>query len=219
VYAGKDPAIFVNSNNKIDSCTVTVYRLVKNQKCAFTGQAFFDESVQLTDEYVHGNRTGKQLPNSMWAKMPRTMLEKCAFAKALRSAFPESLSGMYTSDEISPENEQTEQPPVSVQPVERVSDYHSKEYLILINKVAEIDDKKRSAAQIQSDLESKFGYTSYSELTEANGLKINKLLQTVIANKLIDLQSAQEEKQIDTENSQQESQEAVFEESIPPTKI
>jgi phage recombination protein Bet len=95
-YAGKDQAryTYIPNTDQIESAVVTVYRMVQGQRCAFTGQAFYIEYKQ---------------DSSMWLKMPKTMLEKCAFAKALRAAFPETLSGMYTDDEINTNYINTEQ--------------------------------------------------------------------------------------------------------------
>ncbi len=73
------------------SATVTVWKIVQGNLRPFKATAHWDE-------YVQTNRDGS--PSQMWARMPRLMLAKCAEALALRKAFPQELSGIYTAEEM-----------------------------------------------------------------------------------------------------------------------
>lgn len=72
---------------------VVVFR--KGVAKPFTGIATYRSYVQT----YKNKKTGEVGPNNMWARLPDTMLAKCAEALALRKAFPE-LSGVYTVDEM-----------------------------------------------------------------------------------------------------------------------
>jgi phage recombination protein Bet len=59
---------------------------------------FNDVAVCLYHEFVGKNYDGDV--NAMWRTKPAHMIAKCAEAAALRAAFPNDLSGMFTDDEM-----------------------------------------------------------------------------------------------------------------------
>lgn len=90
-YAGQDEPEFVETDGKLTCAKVRVYRFRGEQRyLAAVGVAYMAEYRQ---------------SSPMWSKMPYTMLSKCAEALALRKAFPQDLSGLYTTEEMQQQTE------------------------------------------------------------------------------------------------------------------
>ncbi len=102
---GIDDAVYDTDNSDDplvehpNKASVTVYRFVNGQRVSFTASARWTE-------YAPNDKMG-----FMWKKMPYLMLGKCAEALALRKAFPNDLTGLYTNEEM-----QQADSPVETQP-------------------------------------------------------------------------------------------------------
>lgn len=99
-YGGQDDAKFEVEElfNPIEGTTIkqlkavsTVYILNKNDRFPVTATARWNEYAVKDNK---GNYT------SFWKDKPYLMLSKCAEALALRKAFPQELSALYTNDEV-----------------------------------------------------------------------------------------------------------------------
>lgn len=88
-----DPA-YEESGELPTKATVTVTKRVDDRDVEYVATARFSEFVQTKGS------GDKQETTHMWKKMPFHMLGKCAEALALRKAFPNELSSLYTDEEM-----------------------------------------------------------------------------------------------------------------------
>lgn len=103
LYGGQGEPIFdYDDSGTPISCKVSVFKFRGDVRYeAAVGVAFFSEYAQYDRQ---GNLTG------LWATKKRIMLQKVAEALALRKAFAQDLSGLYTSEEM-PTAEESVTPP------------------------------------------------------------------------------------------------------------
>lgn len=122
-YAGQSEPEFVYENDKLKCCKIAVFR--------FRGDVRYQASVGVAYWAEYSQNSG------LWTKMPHTMLSKVAEALALRKAYPQDLSGLYTSDEmaqadvveIKPESK-AQPKPIEISSL-NAQDYKDLEYVLL----------------------------------------------------------------------------------------
>lgn len=87
-YAGSDIEFVDGEEGLPISAKCTVYKMLGTIRCGFSHTVYFKEYCPAP-------------PNDhMWKKLPHAMLGKCAESSALRKAFPEDISGLYSSEEM-----------------------------------------------------------------------------------------------------------------------
>lgn len=93
-HDGNEFKVWPNSKGLPYACEVGVLR--HDFKEPVYAVAIFDEYCQRIKDF----KTGETKLGFMWAKMPSLMLQKVAEALALRKAFPNDLSGIYSREEM-----------------------------------------------------------------------------------------------------------------------
>lgn len=105
LYAGNDePKYDREDGDHPNKATVTVWKIVGGQRVPFTRSARWSEFCQTAKD---GKLT------RFWQRMPWLMLGKVAEALALRAAFPQELSGIYTNEEMQQADDAETTGPVS----------------------------------------------------------------------------------------------------------
>jgi phage recombination protein Bet len=118
-YAGQSEPEFVYENDKLKCCKISVFR--------FRGDVRYQASVGVAYWTEYSQNSG------LWTKMPHTMLSKVAEALALRKAYPQDLSGLYTSDEMAQADVVEIKPdpkPIEISSLD-AQDYKDLEYVLL----------------------------------------------------------------------------------------
>ena len=106
LYAGSDDCVYDEGLSHYEMiekkrdhpvvAKVTVYKMVGKERVPFTASAIWNEYAPQQDAMKF-----------MWKKMGFLMLGKCAEALALRKAFPDELSSLYTEEEMHQDEEIT----------------------------------------------------------------------------------------------------------------
>lgn len=133
--------------------------------------AIFDEYAPMNKDY----KTGEMKLGFMWNKMPALMLSKVAEALALRRAFPNDLSGIYSKEEMS-DTDDVEKDVTESKPVQESNNIQTKG--MQIESIKEEPPKLIKAPNLALGVyEMKAGRFSGKKLNQLNQLDLKKYIQ------------------------------------------
>lgn len=132
---------------------VGVYR--KGMREPVYGIATWNSYARYTDVWENGRKTGARKPMGVWGQMGDVMIAKCAEALALRKAFPQELSGLYTPEEMNA-TEDAPEPPRVMTTQQALADagktlvekgFSRNEAITIMMGIADVDDPTKLTGQ------------------------------------------------------------------------
>ena len=164
-YDGQDEPEFEYDGTNIILARVRVYR--KDWARPSVGVAHMDE-------YMQTKKDGT--PTQFWAKKPHIMLAKCAESLAIRKAFPEDTSGLYTPEEMGASTIASHDAPVA--DYEESEEHVSFESLLARARSISTEEELNKLLPILSEAKTRMAAAQISQLAEVVKSKSNTLKST-----------------------------------------
>lgn len=99
-YAGQTIPLFCGSDMKWREVWLDNKNPPLAAKVGVLNKDFKEPLYAIAKYDVYVKKTKEGTPNKFWREMPDTMLAKCAESLALRKAFPQKLSNLYSEEEM-----------------------------------------------------------------------------------------------------------------------
>ena len=167
------------SNEPPKAARIGVYKTKFRE--ALYGVALFNEYVgrHLHDDLKYG-KFKKGDFTFMWAKMPALMIVKVAEALALRKAFPNEMSGLYSTDEMEQATIINDDKSISIQNVSTIKEVLKETgFDNLDSKPKKVTPEVINHSNELADYIIKFGKHKDKKLSEINLLELDQYVQWI----------------------------------------